>query len=239
MHKLNTNNMSFEVTRNDFSTDEEFQEYQQRMQEMAADELQHNIQMLQDIRNQETETPCQTFYKMKKSIPLSVFIQVYPFNELVDCASGFNLPELKELEMLYDTLEQDDEQFYIDSFNRLQQIISHIEANKNPGSYGKGFQPWKEQVAANQEVQDVLGRPEPSQRAIDGIAYRNYMENRIPSTPPAAPPVPTFFGRVRRLFNFSGGRKTTKKTLRRHKRSKSRSKKLRSKKSRSKSQSKK
>ena len=239
MHKLNTNNMSFEVTRNDFSTDEEFQEYQQRMQEMAADELQHNIQMLQDIRNQETETPCQTFYKMKKSIPLSVFIQVYPFNELVDCASGFNLPELKELEMLYDTLEQDDEQFYIDSFNRLQQIISHIEANKNPGSYGKGFQPWKEQVAANQEVQDVLGRPEPSQRAIDGIAYRNYMENRIPSTPPAASPVPTFFGRVRRLFNFSGGRKTTKKTLRRHKRSKSRSKKLRSKKSRSKSQSKK
>ena len=236
--------MSFRVTRNDFSTDEEFEKHQQRMKEMAADELQHNIRMLQDIRNQEIETPCQTFYKMKKSIPLSVFIQVYPFNELVDCGSGFDLPELKELEMLYDTLEQDDEQFYIDSFNRLQQIISHIEANKNPGSYGKGFQPWKEQVAANQEVQGLLRDPEPSQRTIDGIAYRNYMENRIPSTPPAppappAPPVPTFFGRVRRLFNFSGGRKTTKKTLMRHKRSKSRSKKLRYKKLRSKSRSKK
>ena len=190
--------MSFEVTRIDFSSDKEFEEYQQRMKEMAADELKHNIRMLQDIRNQEIETPCQTFYKMKKSIPLSVFIQVYPFNELVDCGSGFDLPELMELETLYNTLEQKDKQFYIDSFNRLQQIISHD----------------------------------------------NYMENRIPSTPPAppappAPPVPTLFGRVKSLFGLGGGRKTTKKTLMRHKRSKSRSKKLRSKKLRSKSRSKK
>jgi len=109
---------------------------------------------------------------MKESIPLSVFIQVYPFNELVDCGSGFDLPELMQLETLYNTLEQEDKQFYIDSFNRLQQIIR----------------------------------------------------------PPAA---------VASSFSFSGGRKTTKKTLRRHKRSKSRSKKLRSKKSRSKSRSKK
>jgi len=53
LHKLNINKMSFRVTRNDFSTDEEFEKHQQRMKEMAADELQHNIRMLQDIRNQE------------------------------------------------------------------------------------------------------------------------------------------------------------------------------------------
>lgn len=239
--------MSIEVTRNDFSTDEEFQEHQQRMQEMAASELLFNIQMLQSIRREKTETLCQTFYNMRNSIPLSVFIQVYPFNELVECGSGFNLPELKELKTLYDTLDPESKRIHVDSFNRLQQII----ANTHPGSYGKGFQPWKEQVAANQEVQDVLARPEPSQIAIDAIAYRNYMRNRIPSTPPVAPPVapplappvappvPTLFGRVRSLFRFGGGRKTTKKILRRHKRSQSRSKKLRSKKTRSKSRSKK
>ena len=211
--------------------------YQQLMQETAAVQYEYNIKMLQDIRKKGTETPCQTFYRLNKSIPLSVFIKVYPFNELVDCGSGFNLPELKELETLYDTLEQEDEQFYIDSFNRLQEIISHIEANKIPGSYGKGFQPWKEQkeqVAANLEVQRVLHKPEPSEREIYEIADRHYMENRIPSTPPA-PPVPTLFGRVKSLFGLGGGRKTTKKTLRRHKISKSRSKKLLSKKSISKS----
>jgi len=137
--------------------------YQQLMQETAAVQYEYNIKMLQDIRKKGTETPCQTFYRINKSIPLSVFIKVYPFNELVDCGSGFDLPELKKLETLYDTLEQEDEQFYIDSFNRLQQFISHIEhieANKIPGSYGKGFQPWKEQVAANLEVQGVLRNPE-------------------------------------------------------------------------------
>lgn len=118
--------MSFKVTRNDFITDKEFQEHQQRMQEMAAGELQHNIRMLRDIRNQKIETPCQTFYNMKKSIPLSVFIQVYPFNELVECCSSFNLPELKELETLYNTLDPEYKQNYVDSFNRLQQIIRQL-----------------------------------------------------------------------------------------------------------------
>ena len=56
-------------------------EEQQRMQEMAARELQFNINMLQDIRkNRPQETPCQTFYKLKKGIPLSLFMEVYPFN---------------------------------------------------------------------------------------------------------------------------------------------------------------
>ena len=54
-------------------------EEQQRLQEMAASELQFNIQMLEAIRKSQQETPCQTFYKMKKSIPLSTFLEVYPF----------------------------------------------------------------------------------------------------------------------------------------------------------------
>jgi len=212
-------------------------EEQQRLQEMAASELQSNIQMLEAIRNSQQETPCQTFYKMKKSIPLSTFLEVYPFNELVDCGLELNLEELMELKRLYSTLEQSDQQFYVDSFRRLQQLIS----NKIPGSYGKGFQPWKEQVAANQEVQDVLGMPEQSQEEIDDIAYRNYMQTRIPSPPPPVQPVPTWGRRVAGFFGFGGGkgRKTSKKILRRQKRSKSRSKKSHSKKSRSKSRSKK
>jgi hypothetical protein len=211
-------------------------EEQQRLQEMAASELQFNIQMLEAIRNSQQETPCQTFYKMKKSIPLSIFLEVYPFNELVDCSLELNLEDLMELKRLYSTLEQSDQQFYVDSFRRLQQLIT----NKIPGSYGKGFQPWKEQVAANQEVQDVLGMPEQSQEEIDDIAYRNYMQTRIPS-PAAPPPVPSLFSRVKNLLSLGGGkgRKTSKKILRRQKRSKSRSKKSHSKKSRSKSRSKK
>lgn len=212
-------------------------EEQQRLQEMAASELQFNIQMLEAIRKSQQETPCQTFYKMKKSIPLSTFLEVYPFNELVDCGLELNLEELMELKRLYSTLEQSDQQFYVDSFRRLQQLIT----NKVPGSYGKGFQPWKEQVAANQEVQDVLGMPETSQEEIDNIAYQNYMQNRIPSPPPPVQPVPTWGRRVAGFFGFGGGkgRKTSKKILRRQKRSKSRSKKSHSKKSRSKSRSKK
>ena len=203
---------------------------------MAASELQFNIQMLEAIRKSQRETPCQTFYKMKKSIPLSIFLEVYPFNELVDCGLELNLEDLMELKRLYSTLEQSDQQFYVDSFRRLQQLIS----NKIPGSYGKGFQPWKEQVAANQEVQDVLGMPEQSQEEIDDIAYQNYMQNRIPS-PAAPPPVPSLFNRVKNLLSLGGGkgRKTSKKILRRQKRPKSRSNKSHSKKSRSKSRSKK
>jgi hypothetical protein len=209
------------------------------MQEMAARELQYNIKELQDSRkNRPQETPCQTFYKLKKGIPLSLFIQVYPFNELVDCGSNFQLEELKELDRLYSMFEESDQQFYIDSFRRLQQMITSIQSNKIPGSYGKGFQPWKEEVAANQEVQDVLRKPEPSDREIHEIAYQNYMQTRIPA-PPAALPVPSLFGRVKNLFGLGGGRKTSKKMY--QKRSKSRSKKSNShsKKSRSKSRSKK
>ena len=213
-------------------------EEQQRLQKMADNELQYNIQMLQDIRkNQPQETLCRTFYKLKKDIPLSIFLEVYPFNELVDCSLELKLEDLMELQRLYSTFEQSDQQFYVDSFRRLQQLIS----NKIPGSYGKGFQSWEEQVAANQEVQDVLRMPEPSKEEIDEIASQHYMQDRIPSpaAPPPVQPVPTWGRRVAGFFGFGGGkgRKITKKMY--QKRSKSRSKKLRSKKSRSKSRSKK
>lgn len=225
--------MSIEVNRYDFNTDEEFAEHQQRMQEMEASELAYNIKMLQDIRkNQPRETPCQTFYKLKKGILLSLFIEVYPFNELVDCK--FNLPELLELKRLYSTLEQSDQQFYIDSFRRLQQLINSIQSNKVPGSYGKGFQTWKEQVAANQELQNVLRNPEPRQKDIDEIAGQYYMQNRI--QPPPVPVPQTLFGRITSFFN-KGGRTTAKKMY--QNRSKSRSKKSHYKKTRSKSRSKK
>lgn len=219
-------------------------EEKQRMKEMAAQELQYNIQMLEDIRkNRPRETPCRIFYKLKKNIPLSIFLEVYPFNELVDCGLELNLEELMELERLYFILEESDQQFYIDSFRRLQQMITSIKSNKIPGSYGKGFQSWKQQVTANQEVQDVLRMPEPSQGEIDEIAYQNYIQNRTPSPVPVPPapdaPAQSLFGRVKNLFGLRGGRKTTKKILRRQKRSKSRSKKSHSKKSRSKSRSKK
>jgi hypothetical protein len=209
-------------------------EEKQRMKEMAAQELQYNIQMLENIRkNQPQKTPCKTFYKLKKNIPLSIFLKVYPFNELVDCGLELNLEELMELERLYFILEESDQQFYIDSFRRLQQMITSIKSNKIPGSYGKGFQSWKQQVTANQEVQDVLRMPEPSQEEINEIAYQNYIQNRTPS------PAQSLFGRVKNLFGLRGGRKTSKKIYQKRSRSKSRSKKSHSKKSRSKSRSKK
>ena len=232
---------SLKLTKYDFRTDEEYEQYKQNMKEEEEMEMKYNIQMISRYRSQGI-SPCKLFYQLKKGIPLSVFLEVYPFNELVDCGSGFDLSELKELERLYSTFEESDQQLYIDSFQRLQQAINHILSNKVPGSYAKGFQPWKEQVAANQEVQDVLRNPEPSQREIDRIAYDNYMQTRIP-TPPAAPPIPSLFGRVKNLFGLGGGlgggRKTSKKMY--QKRSKSRSKKSNShsKKSRSKSRSKK
>ena len=94
------------------------------------------------------KSPCKLFYQLKKGIPLSVFLKVYPFNELVDCGSSFDLSELTDLERLYSTFEEGDKQLYIDSFHRLQQVINSIRSNKVPGSYGKGFQSWKDQVAA-------------------------------------------------------------------------------------------
>ena len=228
MHKLNI--MSIKLTRDDFSTDEEFVQHQQQMQEIAARELAYNRKYLLQ------ETPCQAFYRLEKGTPLSVFIQVYPFNELVDCGSNFQLEELMELERLYSTLDRNDQEFYIDSFRRLQEVINSIQSNKIPGSYGKGFQSWKEQVAANKEIEDVLRMPEPSQP--------------VQPVQPAQPEPTSLIGRIKRLFSV-GGRKTVKliKSSRSMSRSKSRSKSRRSKSnsrsksrrshSRSKSQSKK
>ena len=242
-------------------------EEQQQMQEMEARELAYNIKMLQDIRmNRPQETPCQTFYKLKKGIPLSLFMEVYPFNELVDCGSNFQLEELMELKRLYSTLQQSDRQFYIDSFRRLQQLINSIQSNKITGSSGKGFQPWnkqswKEQVAANKEIEDVLRMPEPSQEEIDEIAFQHYLKDEIPLSPsplPAQPAQPvqpvqpvqpestSLIGRIKSLFS-QGGRKTVKIIKSSRSRSMSRSKSRRSKsnsrsksrRSRSKSQSKK
>jgi hypothetical protein len=197
--------MSFEDTKADFG-------------ENAKQELE-KIQMLTRLKDESLElTPCAMFNTLNNDIPLSIFIRVYPFNELVDCGLGFTLDELMELETLYYTLDKGDQQLYIDSLRRLQQMIGST-------------------VSANQEVQDVLRNPEPPQEDINKIAGEYYMQNRIPSTPPV-PPVPsvpqTLFGRIKSYFS-RGGRKTAKKMY--QKRSKSRSKKSHSKKSRSKSRS--
>ena len=234
--------MSNPLTRDRFSTDEEYTEYQQRMQEMEASELRYNIQMLEGIRASKRETPCQTFKMRKRNIPLSVFIKVYPFNELVDCGLGFTLDELMELQRLYSTLDEGDQQLYIDSLRRLEEMILRIESNRIPGSYGKGFRSWKDQVAANQEVQNILlNLEEPPQEEIDKIAGEYYMKDRIPS-PSISQPLPlpqsqprTFRERVKSLFGFNGGRRTMKKMYK--KRSKSRSKKSQYKKSKSRSRS--
>jgi hypothetical protein len=218
---------NFTLSNYDFRTDEEFAQHQQRMKEMETLEMKHNIQMITRNRFQ-GKSPCKLFYQFKKSIPLSVFLKVYPFNELVDCGSSFNLPELMELEELYYHLNKDDQQLFIDSFHRLQQVINTIQANKIPATYGKGFQSWKQQVAANQEVKDVLRKPEPSQREIDSIAYDYYMQNRIPS-PPQEPSQESqqpesLIGKVKNLFGLGGSKKISKKIFTRQRRSKSKSK---------------
>ena len=232
MHKLNI--MSIKLTRDDFSTDEEFLQHQQQIQEVAARELAYNRKFLPQ------ETPCQAFYRLEKGTPLSIFIEVYPFNELVDCGSNFQLEELMELKRLYSTLDQSDQEFYIDSFRRLQQLINSIQSNKITGSYGKGFQSWKEQVAANQEIKDVLRMPEPSQEEIDEIAFQHYLKDEIPLSPspqlaqpaqPVQPAQPTsLIGRIKSLFS-GGGRKTVKliKSSRSRSRSRSRTSKSKSK----------
>ena len=210
-------------------------EEQQQMQEMAAHELVYNRKYLPQ------ETPCQAFYRLEKGTPLSIFVEVYPFNELVDCGSNFQLEELMELKRLYSTLDRNDQEFYIDSFRRLQELINSIQSNKITGSYGKGFQPWnkhswKEQVAANQEIKNVLRMPEPSQAEIDEIAFQHYLKDEIPLSPsplpvqpvqpaqPAQPAQPTsLIGRIKSLFS-GGGKKTVKiiKSSRSMSRSKSR-----------------
>lgn len=215
---------SLKLTKYDFRTDEEYEQYKQNMKEQEEMEMKYNIQMISRYRFQ-GKSPCKLFYQFKKGIPLSVFLRVYPFNELVDCGSGFELPELNELERLYSTFEESDQQLYIDSFHRLQQVINSIRSNKVPGSYGKGFQSWKEQVAANQEIEDIMRNPEPSQREINRIEYDNYMQTKIPSPPPQEQSQESLIGKVKNLFGLGGGkgRKTSKNILRRQKRSKSRS----------------
>jgi len=217
----------------DFGVEPPNLEEQARLKEMADSELQYNIQMLKDARL--SEPPCETFYRFKKEITLSTFLQVYTFDELVNCK--FELPELRELIRLYSTLSPSDQERYANSFRRLRQMIA---ANKIPGSYGRGFQSWKEQRQANQEVQDVVALPEPSEQEIDAIASQHYLGERI-STPPPPPPEQNLGKKFASFFGFGGrrSRKMSKKISRRQKRSKSRSKKLRSKKSRSKSRSKK
>ena len=203
----------------DFGVEPPTLEEQARLKEMADSELQYNIQMLEDARLH--EPPCETFYRFKKEITLSTFLQVYTFDELVNCK--FELPELRELIRLYSILSPSDKMRYADSLRLLQQKIA---ANKIPGSYGRGFQSWKEQRQANQEVQDVVALPEPSEQEIDAIASQHYLSERI-STPPPPPPEQTLGKKFASFFGFGGrgSRKMSKKISRRQKRSKSRSKK--------------
>ena len=126
---------SLKLTKYDFRTDEEYEQYKQNIKEQEEMEMKYNIQMISRYRFQ-GKSPCKLFYQLKKGIPLSVFLKVYPFNELVNCGSGFDLSELTELERLYSTFEEGDKQLYIDSFHRLQQVINSIRSNKVPGSYG-------------------------------------------------------------------------------------------------------
>lgn len=199
-------------------------EEQARLKEMADSELQYNIQMLEDARLR--EPPCETFYRFKKEITLSTFLQVYTFDELVDCK--FQLPELRELIRLYSTLSPSDQERYANSFRRLRQIMQSF-------------------ADADQEVREIAQRPEPSNYKIEQIRREQYLaENPSPQQPspqqpspqPPQPPQPkktSFFD----FFKGGKSKKSSKKISRRQKRSKSRSKKLRSKKSRSKSRSKK
>lgn len=202
-------------------------EEQARLKEMADSELQYNIQMLEDARLR--EPPCETFYRFKKEITLSTFLQVYTFDELVDCK--FQLPELRELIRLYSTLSPSDQERYANSFRRLRQIMQSF-------------------ADADQEVREIAQRPEPSNYKIEQIRRQQYLaENPSPQPPSPQPPQPpqpqppqpqqqkktSFFD----FFKGGKSKKSSKKISRRQKRSKSRSKKSRSKKSRSKSRSKK
>lgn len=256
--------MSIQLTRDNFSTDEEYAEYTQRMQEMAASELRFNIQKLQDIRTDDPlNSPCKLFYQFNKGIPLSVFLKVYPFNELVDCGSNFQLEELTELKRLYSTFDEDHQQRYTDSFHNLEQIIFEkkyppaifssepsTSATPIPAAYStqpkrsyKGFQSSNERVEANKEVQNIIHNPEPSQSEISRIQYENYMQTRNPllQEQQQQQQPSSMLSRVKGFFGF-GGRKTSKKISRRQQRSKSRSRsrsRSNSKNLRSKSQSKK
>ena len=208
----------------DFGVEPPTLEEQARLKEMADSELQYNIQMLEDARLR--EPPCETFYRFKKEITLSTFLQVYTFDELVDCK--FELPQLRELIRLYSTLTPSDQTLYADSIRRLRQMMQSL-------------------ADADQEVREIAQRPEPSNYKIEQIRRKQYLaenpspqqlspQQLSPQQPQPSPPKKTSF-----FDFFKGGksRKSSKKISRRQKRSKSRSKKSRSKKSRSKSRSKK
>jgi hypothetical protein len=254
-------------TKNDLRTDEEFEQYKQRMKDMEEMEMKHNIQVISHLRNQ-GESPCKLFYQLRKNIPLSIFLKVYPFNELVDCGSGFGLSELSELKRLYSIFDENDQQLYTDSFHNLEQFILESKyppvpmfssepstsAIPIPAAYSiqpkrsyKGFQSSNERVQANTELRNIIHNPTPSQREIDEIQYKNYMQNRIPSSselpqPQPQPQPPSLIGRVKGFFGFGGKKRKTIKLIKNSRsRSKSRSKlhHRRHKKSRSYSRSKK
>jgi hypothetical protein len=239
-------------TKNDFRTHEEYEQYKQRMKELEETEMTHNIQMINHLRNQ-GESPCKLFYQLRKDIPLSVFLNVYPFNELVDCGSGFDLSELTELKRLYSIFNENDQQRYIDSFRNLEQFIleskyppvpmfsSEPSTSATPVAAAYSTQPKRsyndfqssnERVQANTELRNIIHNPTPSQREIDEIQYQNYMQNRIPSSselpqpqPQPQPQPPSLIGRVKGFFGFGGKKRKTIKLIKNSRsRSKSRSK---------------
>lgn len=196
-------------------------EEQTRLQEMAGSELQNNIQMLRDIRKHEPQkTPCETFYRFKKELPLSTFLQVYTFDELVDCK--FDLPELRELIRLYSTLSPSDKTLYADSIRRLRQIMESL-------------------ADADQEVGTIVQRPEPSNYEIEQIRSRQYLAENPPQPQPQQPPPQQ--PEKSSFFDFFKGGKSRKMSKKRYKKSrstksrKSNSRKSRSKRSRSRSKS--
>lgn len=195
-------------------------EEQARLKEMADSELQYNIQMLKDARLR--EPPCETFYRFKKELPLSTFLQVYTFDELVDC--NFDLPELRELIRLYSTLSPSDKTLYADSIRRLRQIMESL-------------------ADADQEVGTIVQRPEPSNYEIEQIRSRQYLaENQPQQQPPPQQPPPQQPEKSS-FFDFFKGGKSRKMSKKRYKKSrstksrKSNSRKYRSKRSRSRSKS--
>ena len=194
-------------------------EEQTRLQEMAGSELQNNIQMLRDIRKHEPQkTPCETFYRFKKELPLSTFLQVYTFDELVDCK--FEIPELTELIRLYSTLTPSDKTLYADSIRRLRQMMESYDD-------------------ADQEVGTIVQRPEPSNYEIEQIRSRQYLAENPPQPqqpPPQQPEKSSFFD----FFKGGKSRKMSKKRYKKSRSTKSRksnSRKSRSKRSRSRSKS--
>ena len=239
---------SLKLTKYDFRTDEEFEQYKQRMKDMEEMEMKYNIQMISRYRFQ-GKSPCKLFYQLKKGIPLSVFLKVYPFNELVDCGSGFDLSELTELKRLYSTFKEGDQQRYIESFRNLEEFIleskyppvamfsSEPSTSATPVAAAYSTQPKRsyndfqssdERVQANTELRNIIHNPTPSQREIDEI----YMQNRIPSSSELPQPQPqpqpqpsSLIGRVKGFFGLGGrGRKTIKLIKNSRSRSKSRSK---------------